>query len=72
LSAVAATLTLGACALDQHSAASGAVEVVIGYQSKTINTVTAGTLLRAQGWLEQRPAARTAHGGSKYHVTWED
>src|SRR4029077_7745124 len=30
------------------------VNVVIAYQSKTINPVTAGTLLKAQGYLERR------------------
>ena len=39
------------------------VNVVIGYQSKTINTVTAGTLLRAQGYLEQRLDDITKHTG---------
>ena len=45
-----------ACSLDSQSQSDDTVNVVIGYQSKTINTVTAGTLLRAKGFLEQRLA----------------
>jgi NitT/TauT family transport system substrate-binding protein len=51
-----AALTSG-CSLESLSQSSGVVNVVVGYQSKTINTVTAGTLLRAQGYLEHRLAA---------------
>jgi NitT/TauT family transport system substrate-binding protein len=40
-------------------------KIVIGYQSKTINTVTAGTLLRSLGYLEKRL-------GGKYTVEWQD
>src|SRR5262245_9536555 len=47
----ASALVLSACGV---SSASSQVTVVIGYQSKTINTVTAGTLLRSQGYLEKR------------------
>ena len=50
----------------------GRTTVVVGYQSKTINTVTAGTLLRAKGFLEQRLAAITAAGGARYQVEWQD
>ncbi|MEV7009975.1 ABC transporter substrate-binding protein [Streptosporangium sp. NPDC051022] len=39
--------------------------LVIGYQSKTINTVTAGTLLRSLGYLEKRL-------GDGYTVEWQD
>ena len=48
------------------------VNVVIGYQSKTINTVTAGTLLRAQGYLEHRLGDITTRTGTKFSVTWQD
>ncbi len=48
------------------------VNVVIGYQSKTINTVTAGTLLRAQGYLERRLADITTRTGTKYAREWQD
>src|SRR5206468_6940850 len=57
LAALAVGLGIAAsgCSLDSASNSSGnVVNVVIGYQSKTINTVTAGTLLRAQGYLEGR------------------
>jgi NitT/TauT family transport system substrate-binding protein len=68
-SAAAALAILAAgCALDSASA----VNVVVGYQSKTINTVTAGTLLRAQGYLEHRLSDITRRTGRKYHVVWED
>ena len=64
----ALTLIASGCALDSANA----VNVVVGYQSKTINTVTAGTLLRAQRYLEHRLAEVTKHTGTKYHVVWED
>ncbi|MFI6477649.1 ABC transporter substrate-binding protein [Nonomuraea sp. NPDC050663] len=38
--------------------------LVVGYQSKTINTVTAGTLLRSLGYLERRLPG--------YRITWQD
>jgi NitT/TauT family transport system substrate-binding protein len=75
LAAVAAGLTIAAsgCSLDSASQSSGnVVNVVIGYQSKTINTVTAGTLLRAQGYLERRLNDITTRTGTKYDVTWQD
>ncbi|MEV0764429.1 ABC transporter substrate-binding protein [Nocardia sp. NPDC050435] len=65
---LAAALALGGCSLEQ-AAAGDTVRVVIGYQSKTINTVTAGTLLRAKGFLEQR---LNRPGGKKYQVEWQD
>lgn len=43
----------------------GKTRLVVGYQSKTINTVTAGTLLRSLGYLERRL-------GDKYAVEWQD
>jgi NitT/TauT family transport system substrate-binding protein len=64
----ALTLIAAGCALDSANA----VNVVVGYQSKTINTVTAGTLLRAQGYLEHRLSDVTKRTGTKYHVVWED
>ncbi|HJT92868.1 MAG TPA: ABC transporter substrate-binding protein [Mycobacterium sp.] len=75
LAALAAGLTVAAsgCSLDSTSNSSGdTVNVVIGYQSKTINTVTAGTLLRAQGFLERRLADIATRTGTKYNVTWQD
>ncbi|OBJ26595.1 ABC transporter substrate-binding protein [Mycobacterium colombiense] len=66
-----AALTSG-CSLESLSQSSGVVNVVVGYQSKTINTVTAGTLLRAQGYLEHRLADITTRTGTKYAVRWQD
>ncbi|WP_280382028.1 ABC transporter substrate-binding protein [Nocardia wallacei] len=73
LTAVAAIVALIAagCSLEQ-AAAGDTVTVVVGYQSKTINTVTAGTLLKAKGFLEQRLSTLTASGGRKYRVEWQD
>ncbi|MFJ5233104.1 ABC transporter substrate-binding protein [Kitasatospora sp. NPDC088391] len=48
------------------------VEVVVGYQSKTINTVTAGTLLRARGYFEQQLAELGGKDGRHYKVVWQD
>ncbi|MBB5893347.1 ABC transporter substrate-binding protein [Kutzneria kofuensis] len=53
-------------------ATSSVVTVVVGYQSKTINTVTAGTLLRAQGYLERRLSALGKRTGKTYRVEWQD
>jgi NitT/TauT family transport system substrate-binding protein len=64
----ALSLIAAGCALDSANA----VNVVVGYQSKTINTVTAGTLLRAQGYLEHRLSDLTKRTGHRYHVVWED
>jgi NitT/TauT family transport system substrate-binding protein len=66
--AAALAILAAGCALDSASA----VNVVVGYQSKTINTVTAGTLLRAQGYLEHRLSDITRRTARKYHVVWED
>ena len=73
LAALVAGLTIAAsgCSLDSASnSSSNVVNVVIGYQSKTINTVTAGTLLKAQGYLERRLNDITTRTGTKYNVTW--
>jgi NitT/TauT family transport system substrate-binding protein len=69
--ALAAALT-GGCSVAGAASDAGAEPVVIGYQSKTINTVTAGTLLRAQGYFEQRLAELGRKTGKKYSVTWQD
>jgi NitT/TauT family transport system substrate-binding protein len=66
-----AAITSG-CSLESLSESSGVVNVVVGYQSKTINTVTAGTLLRAQGYLERRLGDITSRTGTKYAVRWQD
>ncbi|GLZ32873.1 putative nitrate ABC transporter, periplasmic protein [Lentzea sp. NBRC 105346] len=54
------------------SASGEKVPVVIGYQSKTINTVTAGTLLRDKGFFEQRLKELGKKTGKTYEVTWQD
>lgn len=56
----------------QVAAQSSEVEVVVGYQSKTLNTVTAGTLLRSRGFLEQRLQDLGARTGKHYEVSWQD
>ncbi|MFE9044820.1 ABC transporter substrate-binding protein [Streptomyces sp. NPDC012421] len=52
--------------------AGGAVTVTVGYQSKTINTVTAGTLLRSLGYFEEELAAQGRKDGVRYRVRWQD
>lgn len=70
--ALAFTAVIAAgCSLDS-TAPGDSVDVVVGYQSKTINTATAGTLLRARGYLEYRLADITARTGTKYRVEWQD
>ncbi|MEO3754388.1 ABC transporter substrate-binding protein [Streptomyces sp. B6B3] len=61
---------LAGCA--DAGARDGTVQIVVGYQSKTINTVTAGTLLRAKGWFEQRLDELGARDGNEYEVVWQD
>ena len=72
LLAAATVSSLAACSLDSKSQSADTVDVVIGYQSKTINTVTAGTLLKAKGFLEQRLADITKSSGVEYNVQWQD
>jgi NitT/TauT family transport system substrate-binding protein len=66
------TSSLAACSLDSQSESADTVNVVIGYQSKTINTVTAGTLLKAKGFLEKRLEDIGKSSGKKYNVQWQD
>ncbi|GDY29065.1 ABC transporter substrate-binding protein [Gandjariella thermophila] len=61
---------LGGCG--GGASAGETVPVVVGYQSRTINTVTAGTLLRSLGYFEKRLAELGARTGKKYTVTWRD
>ncbi len=67
LTALAAALLVAAtgCSVSGAAGGDGKTKVVIGYQSKTINTVTAGTLLRSLGYLEKRL-------GDRYTVEWQD
>lgn len=78
---VVATLVLSACSSgtdDAQPAAPGTpakgekVNLTIGYQSKTINTVTAGTLLKDLGILERRLDEIGRQNGNSYTVRWED
>ncbi|WP_405137749.1 ABC transporter substrate-binding protein [Nocardia sp. NBC_01388] len=48
------------------------VTINIGYQSKTINTVTAGTLLRDRGTFEAKLAEIGKAKGITYKVEWKD
>ncbi|MFF4416829.1 ABC transporter substrate-binding protein [Streptosporangium sp. NPDC001559] len=68
----ALTLLLSGCSVagaggsgGSGSSGDGKIHLVVGYQSKTINTVTAGTLLRSLGYLEKRL-------GDRYSVEWQD
>ena len=78
-SKVAAAVTvlaagLSGCTVAGHAATgnAGTVNVVIGYQSKTIDTVTAGTLLRSLGYFRQQLAALSRQTGRHYAVSWQD
>lgn len=50
----------------------GTVTVTVGYQSKTINTVTAGTLLRSLGAFERELKKQGERDGVTYRVKWQD
>ncbi|MEU5597047.1 ABC transporter substrate-binding protein [Streptomyces sp. NPDC020298] len=63
-------LPLSACGGDAQAGDGRTVTVTVGYQSKTINTVTAGTLLRSLGYFEQQLNA--LHDGHTYKVDWQD
>ncbi len=69
----AALVTASAgCSLNSSTQSADQVDVVIGYQSKTINTVTAGTLLRAKRFLENRLDDITKRTHTRYAVQWQD
>ncbi|MER6354178.1 ABC transporter substrate-binding protein [Streptomyces sp. NPDC001634] len=72
--AAAAALLLAPLTGCGGNAAAGAggstVTVTVGYQSKTINTVTAGTLLRSLGYFEKQ--LNSLHDGRTYKVDWQD
>src|SRR5215471_1096516 len=63
---------LSGCTVAGHAATAGTVNVVIGYQSKTIDTVTAGTLLRSLGYFTQQLTALSRQTGRHYSVSWQD
>ncbi|MBO2452606.1 ABC transporter substrate-binding protein [Actinomadura barringtoniae] len=63
---------LAGCTVAGNAAGGGDVKIVVGYQSKTINTVTAGTLLRSLGYFEKRLNELGKAEGKKYSVVWQD
>ncbi|MET8010954.1 ABC transporter substrate-binding protein [Streptomyces sp. NPDC005271] len=71
LAAGALLLSLTGCGGDAE-AGGKTVTVTIGYQSKTINTVTAGTLLRSLGSFERELRALGRRDGHTYKVKWQD
>jgi NitT/TauT family transport system substrate-binding protein len=66
--AVAAVQLLAGCGLLTEPT----VVVNVGYQSKTINTINAGTLLRDRGDFENALKELGAATGTKYRVVWQD
>lgn len=75
--ALAVALVAAACgggggSGESSSGDDGTVTVTIGYQSKTINTVTAGTLLRELGYFEEELAELGEQTGTTYEVEWQD
>ncbi|MFI9809359.1 ABC transporter substrate-binding protein [Streptomyces sp. NPDC052301] len=70
LSATALLLPLTACGGSAEAGSDATVTVTVGYQSKTINTVTAGTLLRSLGYFEKQ--LNSLHDGHTYKVDWQD
>ncbi|GAA2577659.1 ABC transporter substrate-binding protein [Actinomadura fulvescens] len=65
-------LLAGCTVAGNASSGDGSTRVVVGYQSKTINTVTAGTLLRSLGHFEKRLNELGKAEGKKYSVVWQD
>ncbi|MFD8741027.1 PhnD/SsuA/transferrin family substrate-binding protein, partial [Streptomyces sp. NPDC059618] len=71
IAASTALLLLPVTGCGSAEAGSGStVTVTVGYQSKTINTVTAGTLLRSLGYFEKQLDA--LGDGTTYKVDWQD
>ncbi|MFJ9741105.1 ABC transporter substrate-binding protein [Streptomyces sp. NPDC101166] len=68
--AAALLLPLSACGGSAEAGDGKTVTVTVGYQSKTINTVTAGTLLRSLGYFEKQLDA--LGDGITYKVKWQD
>ncbi|MGV9501968.1 ABC transporter substrate-binding protein [Streptomyces sp. NPDC003642] len=69
-SAAVLLLPLSACGGDAEAGSGSTVTVTVGYQSRTINTVTAGTLLRSLGSFEKQLNA--LNDGVRYKVSWQD
>ncbi|MGW1889280.1 ABC transporter substrate-binding protein [Streptomyces sp. NPDC002004] len=72
LAAVALLVPLAGCGGSAEAGDDSALTVTVGYQSKTINTVTAGTLLRARGTFERELKALGKRDGVTYRVRWQD
>ncbi|MFI1720712.1 ABC transporter substrate-binding protein [Streptomyces sp. NPDC020489] len=70
LTAPVLLLPLSACGGSAEAGSGSTVTVTVGYQSKTINTVTAGTLLRSLGSFEKQLNA--LDDGKTYKVDWQD
>ncbi|MER5975545.1 ABC transporter substrate-binding protein [Streptomyces sp. NPDC001857] len=68
--AAALLMPLSACGGSAEAGDGKTVTVTVGYQSKTINTVTAGTLLRSLGYFEKQLDA--LGDGTTYKVKWQD
>lgn len=66
--AALASQLVGGCGLLTQ----GSVVVNVGYQSKTIDTVNAGTVMRDRGDLEKALNALGRTNGKKYRVVWQD
>ncbi|MFE6976502.1 ABC transporter substrate-binding protein [Streptomyces sp. NPDC057682] len=72
LAGAALLVTLTGCGGGASADDSGTVTVTVGYQSRTINTVTAGTLLRSLGYFEDELRERGKRDGVTYEVEWQD
>lgn len=70
LAASALLFPLSACGGSAEAGSGSTVTVTVGYQSKTINTVTAGTLLRSLGYFEKQ--LNSLRDGKTYKVDWQD
>ncbi len=70
--AAALLLSLTGCGATGTAQDGKAVTVTIGYQSKTINTVTAGTVLRSLGYFERDLREQGLRDGVTYTVRWQD
>ncbi|MEW1748752.1 ABC transporter substrate-binding protein [Streptomyces angustmyceticus] len=64
--------SLSGCGTTADASDGRTVTVTVGYQSKTINTVTAGTLLRSLGSFERALRAQGKRDGKTYKVRWQD
>ncbi|WP_369391258.1 ABC transporter substrate-binding protein [Streptomyces sp. CG1] len=69
-SAAVLLLSLSACGGSAEAGSGSTITVTVGYQSRTINTVTAGTLLRSLGSFEKQ--LNSLHDGHTYKVDWQD